>query len=319
MLNDTDPCLTDPAGPLTEATHRYVGAATSDHTRRAYQSDLRDFQKKGGILPATPEALIAYLQQCAPHCNPRSLARRVTALRQWHRLQHHPDPTQTPAVLKTLRGIARIHGRPKRQARALRLAELDQLMRFLRKKDTLLAARDGALLLVGYFGALRRSELLGLAWSQLSFVGDGLVIRLPRSKTDPTGEGAQVVVPFGNPSRCPIQALLHWRTVSKTGAGPVFRRVVAHTRVGLKPITAEYAHRRIRALAKAAGLPQWAEYGSHSLRRGFATEAARCGAPLAAIQRHGRWQSTQTVLEYVEAGRQFQDSAVHVLFDFKKE
>ncbi len=85
--------------------------------------------------------------------------------------------------------------------------------------------------------------------------------------------------------------------------------------LGEDAISGAHLNRLIRQLAKQAKLPNWAQYSSHSLRRGFATEAARCGATMAAIQRHGRWKCTKTVIDYIDAGREFSDSAVKVLFD----
>jgi len=100
------------------------------------------------------------------------------------------------------------------------------------------------------------------------------------------------------------------------GIGIIFRRINKVGEVGEQPITARHWNRVIREMATEAGLAQADRISSHSLRRGFATEAARLGASLPAIQRHGRWRSTKTVLEYIEAGRQFADSAVNVLFEF---
>ena len=120
----------------------YISAATSDNTRAAYQADIADFLKKGGALPATAQDIEAYLKKCAPHYNPRTLVRRLTALRQWHKLKGVDDPTASPMVRKTLRGIARLHGRPKTQAAALRLEDLDRLTTYLLEQNTLKASRN---------------------------------------------------------------------------------------------------------------------------------------------------------------------------------
>lgn len=98
---------------LIEEESRYIRAATSDNTRAAYQSDIAHFKKAGGQLPATPEMIEVYLKASAPHFNSRTLIRRVTALRQWHKLKQLDDPTKSPRVIKTLRGICRLHGKPK--------------------------------------------------------------------------------------------------------------------------------------------------------------------------------------------------------------
>ncbi|WP_143343654.1 site-specific integrase, partial [Coxiella burnetii] len=193
---------------------------------------------------------------------------------------------------------------------------LDQLISYLKESPSLKNTRDRALLLVGFFGAFRRSELVSLRWEQVSFVGEGMILTLPRSKTDQTGEGERCVIPFGNEARCPVRALLDWRESAKQWEGFIFRRISKTGTLGKQAIGAPYWNRLMRQLAAAAGLPHSSDYSSHSLRRGFATESARLGASMPAIQRHGRWRSTKTVVEYVEAGRQFADSAVNVLFEF---
>ena len=302
---------------LLEFDDGYIQAATSDNTRRAYQADIEHFEKIGGQLPATPESVAAYLRQCATSHNPRTLVRRLTAIRQWHKLQGVTDPTQSPLVIKTMRGIARIHGRPKRQASALRLKDLDRLVVHLTSQDSLLSIRDRALLLLGFFGAFRRSELVSLKWADVAFVSDGIIITLPRSKTDQTGEGASCIIPFGNETRCPVRALIDWRHASNQWEGLIFRRISKTGTINKNGITAHHLNRLIQKVAIAVKLPNPELYSAHSLRRGFATESARLGASMPAIQRHGRWRSTKTVVEYIEAGRQFSDSAVNVLFDFK--
>ncbi|MEK6731899.1 MAG: site-specific integrase [Pseudomonadota bacterium] len=261
--------------------------------------------------------MAAYLQACAKTYNPRTLRRRVTALRQWHRLRHKPDPTTDPLVIKTLRGISRLHGQPKKQATALKLQDLDKIVVWLKTQEGLIHIRNRALLLVGFFGAFRRSELVNLTWEQVSFERDGMIILLPRSKTDPTGEGAKCVIPFGNDTRCPVRALIEWRKASNQWSGSIFRRISKTGTLNKKSITPRHWSKVVQGLAKSVGLPEPERFSSHSLRRGFATEASRLGASMPAIQRHGRWRSTKTVLEYIEAGRQFADSAVNVLFDFK--
>lgn len=297
------------------STH-YIEAATSDNTRLAYQSDIQDFQKKGGVLPATPQEVETYLRQCAAEYNPRTLTRRMTALRQWHKLKGHPDPTESPLVMKTLRGIARLHGKPKKQALALRLEDLDQIIHYLQSKKELKAIRNSALVLLGFFGAFRRSELVSLVWEDVHFVRDGMIITLPRSKTDQTGEGRRCVIPFGNEVRCPVRALIDWRQASGQWEGFIFRRITKIGTLSKQAISPRYWNRLIQQLAEEAGIPNAEQISSHSLRRGFATEAARLGASLVAIQRHGRWRTTRTVVEYIEAGREFTDSAVKVLFEF---
>ena len=203
----------------------YIKAATSHNTRMAYQSDINHFQKFGVELPSHPNSIEQYLKECAPKYNPRTLKRRIIALRQWHVLKGLEDPTKAPNVVKIMQGIARLHGVPKKQAAALRLKDLDQMMVHLNQLPSILNIRNRALLLVGFFGAFRRSELVSLEWDQVSFATDGIVIKLSRSKTDQTGQGADCVIPYGNDLRCPVRALIDWRKASGVFEGAIFRRI----------------------------------------------------------------------------------------------
>lgn len=301
---------------LESIANEYIHAATSNNTRRAYRADIEHFESAGGRLPATDKIIERYLLDSAHRHNPRTLSRRLTAIRQWHKLKGLADPTDSPLVTKTMRGIARLHGKPKRQALALRLKDLDRITQYLKEHESVINVRNRALLLVGFFGAFRRSELVALKWEQVSFESDGMVITLPRSKTDQAGDGQKVIIPFGNDNRCPVRALIDWRQASGQWSGLVFRWVSKTGNVMSKGISGFQVNRIIQILAKKVGLSNADQYSAHSLRRGFATEAARKGASMPAIQRHGRWKSTRTVIEYIEAGRQFSDSAVNCLFEF---
>ncbi len=299
---------------LLKASSAYIQAATSDNTRRAYQSDINHFVKAVFSLPATPDCLIRYLESCANSHNPRTLHRRMTALRQWHQLKGEDDPTQDPTVKKTLMGIRRLHGRPRQQAMPLTLKDLDAIVASLDEVGTLKSIRDKSLLLVGFFAALRRSELVALTWEQINFVSEGMIITLPRSKTDQSGQGAQCAIPFGRDAKCPVRALLAWRQAAGGRSGPIFKRLSKYQTIGTNPISAHQFNAIIKQSVKSAGLPFADQYSGHSVRRGFATESARLGASLSTIKHHGRWLTTKTVVEYIEAGRQFSDSAVNVMF-----
>jgi len=214
-----------------------------------------------------------------------------------------------------MNGIARLHGLPKKQAPAISMGDLRAMTQCLDESHGIRSIRDKAIILVGFFGAFRRSELAALRWEQVQFVGDGLIIKISRSKTDQTGEGGDCIIPTGREPNCPVRALIDWRAESKQYSGPVFRKVSHRGTIGKEALNPESINRIVRKRAQVAKLINWQKMSSHSLRRGFATEAARKGASMPAIQRHGRWRSVKTVVEYIEAGRQFADSAVNVLIE----
>lgn len=114
----------------------YIHAATSNNTRKAYQSDVRHFINWGGLLPASPESIVNYLHQHATVLNPRTLHRRLTAIKQWHLTQGFADPTSHPYIRKTLTGIKNTHGKPKDKAPALTLDDLKKLFQpYLNQQD----------------------------------------------------------------------------------------------------------------------------------------------------------------------------------------
>ncbi|GAJ10375.1 unnamed protein product, partial [marine sediment metagenome] len=182
-LARTHGTLTTPE-QLAEQHQRFLAAATTDNTRRTYRSAIRHFLAWGGVLPCDEAAVIRYLLSFAEVLNPRTLALRLTALSQWHRYQGFPDPAASATVRKTLRGIERVHGRPRQKAKALLLEDLELIVAYLNTLEGLAALRDSALLQVGYFGAFRRSELVTLEVQYLQWEREGLQITLPRSKTD---------------------------------------------------------------------------------------------------------------------------------------
>src|SRR5262249_12646788 len=135
-----------------------------------------------------------------------------------------------------------------------------------------------ALVLLGFAGAFRRSELVGLDVADLDFGNDGLTVTLRRSKTDQEGQGRKVGIPYGsNPQTCPVRSLRAWIEVSAIVVGPVFRSVDRHGRVQPARLGGGDVARVVKKLARRAGLDA-AKYAGHSLRAGHATSAAIAGA-----------------------------------------
>lgn len=304
------PMLT-PQNELSTAwiSNPYIKAATSDNTRKAYRSDIRHYEKWGGKLPATSEMIARYLENFASKLNPRTLARRITAISHWHTYQEFADPTKHPLITKTLAGIARVHGRPKNKAPALTPYELLRIVLHLRSEDSLSAARDEALLQLGFFGAFRRSELVNLQIENITWEKDGLEILIPHSKTDPLHTGQYCVIPYGDADLCPIQALEQWQIKSGITNGPIFRRIYANKQIESRPLSPLSVNHILKQRAQAAGISHAEQLSSHSMRRGLATSAARAGAPLQTIMRHGRWKQVNTVMEYIEASERFSQNA----------
>ena len=303
----------DSKNTLVLKHQRYLEAATAENTRRAYRSAIGHFERWGGHLPAQANTVSAYLLAHAQTHNSRTLSLRLTALRHWHQLQGFPDPTASPQVRKTLQGIARVHGKPKRQAKAFHLEHLEAMVNLLSMLSTLKASRDWALLLVGFFGAFRRSELVAVKVEEVHWEPEGIVIVLPRSKTDPNGEGRFKALPAGEGVLCPVKALEHWLQMAKINSGPVFRRINRWGALLEPPLHPASVTLILKAVATQAGFDFVPELSSHSLRRSLATSAYRAGASFKSIKRQGGWSHDRTVWEYIEAAQHFEDNAAGVL------
>jgi integrase len=293
---------------LTQA-HNYIAAATSNNTRKAYQADIRQFIQSGATLPASYDDILRYLQYYASTLNPRTLERRLTAIKSWHLYQGFADPTAHSAIRKTLSGIKNIHGKPKDKAPPLTLEALNSMVNYLKSSSRLIDCRNNALLQIGFFGAFRRSELVGLRWEHIHFVPEGVEILIARSKTDQNGEGKICAIPYGNSDLCPTTALLSWRDRAQKNTGDIFCGVNNNT-IRSTAITARQVNLTIKSIAAACHLPDADTYSSHSLRRGFASEASRKGAPFGTIMRQGRWRHEGTVLGYIDEGKRFDQNAV---------
>lgn len=293
------------------AQHRaFLAAATSENTRQAYRSAIKHFMDWGGVLPADEAAVIRYLVHFADRLSPRTLALRLTALSQWHAYQGFADPAAGATVRKTLVGIARTHGRPKKKAKALPIEDLELIVAALAAQGTLKAARDNALLQLGFFGGFRRSELTGIEVEHLAWDAQGIVVTLPRSKTDQEGDGIVKAIPYGaGGACCPATALRAWLDAAGVASGPVFRSITKWRVVGADGLNPASVNAILASAAQLARLDYVPELSSHSLRRGMATSAHRAGADFRDIKKQGGWRHDGTVQGYIEEAGLFESNA----------
>lgn len=318
----TDPSLrNEEPGQITrqgsEALRHYLQAATSDNTRKAYRSAIRQFEKWGGRLPTDQDTVVRYLLARAESLNSRTLDLHLTAIGQWHHYQGIVDPVKDPLVRKTMEGIRRTHGQPKRKAKALRLDHIAQMVNHLRHlPDSKKKQRDIALLLSGFFGAFRRSELIAIQVSDLMWEPEGLIIRLPRSKTDQQATGLARALPFaGNPVCCPARAIKQWMDTADIVTGPVFRPVNRWDQVQTKQLNPGAINDLLKTLGQACQFDFVPELSSHSFRRGLSTSAGREKVDFELIKKQGGWKSDATVWEYIEEGQQLSDNAAIILME----
>ncbi|MFZ6765034.1 site-specific integrase [Pseudoroseomonas sp. WGS1072] len=296
------------------ATEEYRQLSFAPATQRAYSADWKDFlafcTAMGFVaLPATPKTVAAYLVTSAKTKSPATVRRRLAAIRLAHRLAHQPTPTDAAEVQMALKGTRRRHGRPVQPAAAIRLTELRRLLSTCREDAT--GRRDRALLLLGFAGALRRSELVALDVTDLTHTTDGLRLRIRRSKTDTAAEGVELGIPRGrNPLTCPVRAVEAWLSTLKHRTGPLFRAVHQTGAIGRERLHADSVRFILQAHARKAGLPVTGpkRITAHGLRAGFITEAYDRGLRDRDIMQHSRHRDLKTMHGYVRLARLLTDS-----------
>jgi integrase len=298
--------------PLPERVREYILASKAENTLRGYQSDWRDFcawcESHGlGPLPASPEGVAAYIAECAGRLKPGSIQRRLNAIAEAHKAMGVESPTSAGIVRNTLKGIRRTLGTAPAQKSPALTADIRAM---LDSADSgIIGARDRALILLGFAGAFRRSELVGLDVEDCAFGKDGLTITLRRSKTDQAGVGRKVGIPYGsNPETCPVRTAQAWIEQAAITSGPLFRAINRHGRVQPAALSGIDVARVVKKLAERAGLDA-GKYAGHSLRAGHATSAAIAGASERSIMNQTGHRSVQMVRRYIRDGSLFRENS----------
>jgi site-specific recombinase XerD len=290
----------------------FAGGSRAPNTIRAYQAAFAAFRawsQASGIaepFPASIDATAAYISHLAASGRKAAtIDLHVAAIALAHRSAGHETPTTAEAVRATLKGVRRHIGtKANRKAPATAEALKKMLKRIL---DTLAGKRDRALLLIGFAGALRRSELVALRVSDLERTPEGVLIHIARSKTDQQGAGHTVAVPYGSKLK-PVQALDAWLDAAGITEGPLFRSIDKGNRVSPYALTAQSVALIVKDRAEAAGLdPKM--FSGHSLRAGFVTSALASGADLLKITHVTRHTKLETLAAYDRRAQAFKDHA----------
>jgi site-specific recombinase XerD len=325
----TDPTALVPSLDQLNAEERhYLGKARAANTLRGYKSDWKEWcnwcaQSDIEPLPADPAQISRYLAFLASHgAKVGTMRRRLSALRFAHRLHQHADPTDHPRVIAVWDGIQRDHKDTPDQAAPLMPPELIDVIEACAttrswKSDRsdepdLAGHRDRALLAVGFFAALRRSEIAGIRLKDLEERSRGWVLHIPRSKTNQTGDNDELeALPHLNDIRLdPIRHLTVWlhQAGIRDTEDLVFRSVSRHNQLG-NSLTGTAINAIVKRAIQRTGLDP-APYSAHSLRAGFATYAHLRGASDRAIAHQTRHGSLASVGTYVRVEETFEDNAV---------
>ena len=298
---------------LEERARSFARDSRAASTWRAYESDFAHFrtwcaeqQPPVESLPATPATVALYLTALAEVWKPATIRRRLASVSVAHQVAGFDTPTADAGVRAVWSGIRRHQGMAPRKMRAARTKVITAMVAPL--GDGLADARDRTLVLFGFAGALRRSELVALDVENVSEDEHGLRLVLRRSKTDQEAEGTTRGLPYGShPVTCPVRAWRRWLATSGIETGPAFRSVDRHGRLGSKRLSDRAVADMVKRRALAVGLD--GAFAGHSLRAGFATEGYAQGTPELAIMRHGRWRSASVMRGYVEEGSIWNDNA----------
>ena len=278
----------------------------SENTLRAYQSDYNDFSlfcSKNGFqaMPTQPKILALYITHLASYSKYSTLKRRLASISILHKTKGHYIDTKHPIIMENLMGIKRTNGSNQKGKKPLLINDLKILINAIHQsneKDER-KIRDKALVLIGFSGGFRRSELVDIEYEDLEFVSEGVKIFVKRSKTDQSGEGMTKAIPyFDNEKFCPVIALKNWIEIFDLKKGRIFD--ISDKSVALI----------IKKYANYAGLDSH-RYAGHSLRSGFATSTAESGAEERNIMAMTGHKSTEMVRRYIKEANLFKNNALN--------
>ncbi len=306
------PELKDLAGKAIE----YHDSALSENTRKAYQrgwEDFLSFCEEHGLeaAPASERTLALYLSDRAEDLATSTLSQRMAAIQHVHDERGLESPTRSKTVQNVMRGIRRELDQAPEHAPPLLTEHIKNVVDALAGTGSppsgteaeaawLRGRRDRALILTGFAGAFRRSELATLRQEHIDSRPDGLLVTVPESKTDQEGKGQLVAIRrIEDSGYCPVKALRRWVAVASIEEGAIFRGVPRSGIISRDAITGRTVGNAVKQAAEAAGLPQADSYTGHSLRAGHITQASMEGAPDAAIQAQSRHESDRAFREYV--------------------
>ena len=278
----------------------------SENTLRAYQSDYNDFSlfcSKNGFqaMPTQPKILALYITHLSSYSKYSTLKRRLASISILHKTKGHYIDIKHPIIMENLMGIKRTNGSNQKGKKPLLINDLKILIDAIHQsneKDKR-KIRDKALVLIGFSGGFRRSELVDIEYEDLEFVSEGVKVFVKRSKTDQSGEGMTKAIPyFDNKKFCPVIALKNWIEIFDLKKSRIFN--ISDKSVALI----------IKKYASYAGLDSH-RYAGHSLRSGFATSAAESGAEERNIMAMTGHKSTEMVRRYIKEANLFKNNALN--------
>ena len=310
--------LTTELKSLHEATLNNLKSSKSNNTLRAYKSDFKDFTtfcEKHGLnsLPTDPKIVSLYLTYLSKNSKISTLRRRLVSISMVHKLKGHYLDTKHPIIIENLMGIRRVKGSIQKGKKPILINHLKLIINAINETNTneIKKQRDKSIILIGFAGGFRRTELVSIDYEDLEFVSEGLKITIKKSKTDQFGEGMIKGLPyFVNEIYCPVSNLKRWLEISKIKSGPIFRRFSKGSSLTDKRLTDQTVVLIMKEYLNLAGIEN-KNYAGHSLRSGFATVAAESGADERSIMKMTGHKTTQMVRRYIREANIFKNNALN--------
>jgi len=304
---------------LHEETLNNLKSSKALNTIRAYKSDFRDFgafcaKHNFKALPTDPKIVSLYLTYLSGRgAKMSTLRRRLVSISMMHKLKGHYLDTKHPVIIENLMGIKRTKGSVQRGKKPLLINQLKAIINVINEEkiDEIKKIRDKTIILVGFGGGFRRSELISIDHEDLEFVPEGVKITIKRSKTDQFGEGMVKGLPyFSNQEYCPVTHLKKWLEISKIKNGSIFRRFIKGCSLSKNRLTDQSIVLLIKGYLNLAGIEN-KNYSGHSLRSGFATVSAESGADERSIMAMTGHKTTQMVRRYIKEANLFKNNALN--------
>ena len=306
---------------LEEETLINLKNSKANNTVRAYKSDFKDFSlfcSQNGFksLPADPKVVSLYLTHLSSKdIKLSTLKRRLVSIGIIHALKGQYLDTKHPIIVENIMGIRRRKGSLQKGKKPLLINNLKLLINVIDEfnNEDLKKFRDRSILLIGFSGGFRRSEIVSLDYDDLNFVEEGLKINLKKTKTDQFGEGSLKGLPyFDNSQYCPVISIKKWIEISNIDSGPLFRRISKSKKLSKNRLSDQSVALLIKKYLKLAGIDN-RNYSGHSLRSGFATSAAESGAEERSIMAMTGHKSTEMVRRYIKEANLFKNNALNKL------
>jgi site-specific recombinase XerD len=296
---------------LDDLSKMYIEKSLSYSTRKFYTIDLRIFHAwcnsmKINPLPASTVDIARFLaHEAARGIKPSTLIRRCAAIKMAHEAIGYQSPTQHEYVKSVLRGIKREKGASQNKKAPATAERMESMIAHC--QTNIIGIRDKALLLLGFSGAFRRSELVALQVNDIVRTPEGIKVLIRRSKTDQEGKGHVIAILNGNKFRV-VDVLNTWLQAAKITEGYIFRSIRKNGEVQKGKLSCRSVADIVKRYAKKAGLTV-DDYSGHSLRSGFITSGAQAGADLFKLMEVSRHKKPETVLGYVRESKLFENHA----------